>query len=81
MKYHADFIPSCSPSWSKPLIPVQAVTLGAGVQWVDVYILAEAHNITVVGGILILFDFCSLSNSLSRRRQNSGHYRRMAAGK
>ncbi|GJJ14555.1 hypothetical protein Clacol_008820 [Clathrus columnatus] len=49
MEYHEKFSPSC-PEMSGPSQFVQAVTLGAGVQWYQAYAFAEEHNITLVGG-------------------------------
>ncbi|KAE9406765.1 FAD-binding domain-containing protein [Gymnopus androsaceus JB14] len=44
ISYDPEFVPEgCSTS-------SPGVTLGAGVQWQDVYAFAESHNITVVGG-------------------------------
>jgi hypothetical protein len=44
MSYEPEFTPEgCDTSYS-------AVTVGAGVQWGEIYPFAEEHNITLVGG-------------------------------
>ncbi|KAF8586167.1 FAD-binding domain-containing protein [Ramaria rubella] len=49
--YHPAFTPTCSDSAHNMQVdPVQAVTLGAGVQWFQAYAFAEEKEITLVGG-------------------------------
>ncbi|KIJ42536.1 hypothetical protein M422DRAFT_170983 [Sphaerobolus stellatus SS14] len=51
IEYEPKFVPTCPSSSTKQIKPVTAVTLEAGVQWVEVYTgVAAEYNLTVVGG-------------------------------